>query len=269
MQNKFHVLTFHSFKGGSGKTTLAINFAYYITELGYKTLLVENDLQMPTYTEIFQGYWENQAPIKFLNSYLTDPKNTLLTELIAPTTLKFDVICTDPNFDPQQFYALADQKMFRSWLITLQRTKARLQQPGKYEMIIIDCPPGWHCLIINNLIISDSVIIVSRTNKYEVLGVKRMLEEIYAKTRQWEDNLFIIWNQVPRVDAQSIQSLLEDFSQLLIHPETVPIKTLGSIPASDRYSFETTRGNLFLMNSKCETTKNTLNKLVQEFMTRL
>lgn len=269
MQDKFHVLTFHSFKGGSGKTTLSINFAYYFAQLGYKTLLIENDLQMPTYMEIFQKYWTKSSPSNFLNSLLLNPGKKSLKDLIYPTSLSFDVICTDPSFDPQQIYSFVDQKIYRNWLVTFQRTKSILQKEGEYNFIILDCPPGWHFLVINNLIITDTAVIVSRINKYEVLGVKRMLEEIYFKTRQWKNNLRLVWNQVPRVEEQAVQDLLTSFNQILQQPKNKDLKTLGIIPSSDQYSFETAKGEMLLQNSQCESTKKAIKNLVDQFISEL
>ena len=50
--NKKIILT-HSFKGGTGKTVIATNFAYYFCKMGYKTLFIDADLLAPSLEKIF------------------------------------------------------------------------------------------------------------------------------------------------------------------------------------------------------------------------
>ncbi len=49
------VIVFHSYKGGTGKTTLAINTAIKLSQKGYKTIVLDSDLNAPTFDSIFIG----------------------------------------------------------------------------------------------------------------------------------------------------------------------------------------------------------------------
>ena len=46
-------IIFHSYKGGTGKTTLALNTAYNLARRGYKTIAIDADLNAPTFDSIF------------------------------------------------------------------------------------------------------------------------------------------------------------------------------------------------------------------------
>ncbi|MHA1214720.1 MAG: ParA family protein [Candidatus Hodarchaeales archaeon] len=104
MPSSFSVITIHSFKGGSGKSTISINFAKILSELGKRVLLIENDLLMPTYLQIFRQYWQKEPPTSFWNQYLSAGEKKPIEEIIAKTSFNFDVICTDPNFNPNDQY---------------------------------------------------------------------------------------------------------------------------------------------------------------------
>jgi chromosome partitioning protein len=58
-------IAFHSYKGGTGKTTLACNSAAFLARKGYKVCLLDLDIYSPS----FQTYFDS-APSTGINDFL-------------------------------------------------------------------------------------------------------------------------------------------------------------------------------------------------------
>ncbi|MGA9153848.1 MAG: P-loop NTPase, partial [Candidatus Nitrosopolaris sp.] len=58
-------IAFHSYKGGTGKTTLAANLAALLTTKGYSVVLLDLDVYAPS----LQLYFETD-PKKWINDFL-------------------------------------------------------------------------------------------------------------------------------------------------------------------------------------------------------
>ena len=61
------VISFHSYKGGTGKTTLAVNLSANLVTKGYNVLLIDMDVYAPSLYVYF-----NIQPKKWINDYLND-----------------------------------------------------------------------------------------------------------------------------------------------------------------------------------------------------
>ena len=59
-------IAFHSYKGGTGKTTIAVNFAALLAKKGYRVFLIELDVYAPS----LHRYFNLIEPIKWLNDFL-------------------------------------------------------------------------------------------------------------------------------------------------------------------------------------------------------
>lgn len=58
-------IAFHSYKGGTGKTTIACNFAALLAKMGNRVGLLDLDIYAPS----IQTYFEIE-PKRWLNNYL-------------------------------------------------------------------------------------------------------------------------------------------------------------------------------------------------------
>ena len=55
----------HSYKGGTGKTTIAANFAALLSKKGYRVFLIDLDVYAPSLHTYFE-----MEPMKWLNDFL-------------------------------------------------------------------------------------------------------------------------------------------------------------------------------------------------------
>jgi chromosome partitioning protein len=72
-------IAFHSYKGGTGKTTLAANFAALLAKKGHHVFLLDLDVYAPS----LQSYFETD-PKKWINDFLFE--NAELKEVVMDFT---------------------------------------------------------------------------------------------------------------------------------------------------------------------------------------
>ena len=72
-------IAFHSYKGGTGKTTIASNFAVLLARKGYRVFLLDLDVYAPS----LQAYFETD-PAKWINDFLWN--NAKVEEILMDLT---------------------------------------------------------------------------------------------------------------------------------------------------------------------------------------
>ena len=185
----------HSYKGGTGKTTVAANIAS-ILSLENKVLLIENDFMMPSFFDIFKC-----EPNAYFNDYFNGIVNfnEVIEHEVKPN---LDVIFTNKKFDPNAKVMSSDQEWFLSILKQMIVDLNALEK--KYGYIIFDTPPGWHLIVVNLIALANKAILLLRPDSYEVNGTKIMLEILYKRAkpmRSW--NIYLLFNQVPEVEMKT------------------------------------------------------------------
>lgn len=172
------IIALHSFKGGTGKSILALNLASTFAKMGKKICLVELDFSAPSFFTTFKNDHN-----RWMNDYLNKACKieTVLTDCSTEDMKKgrFFVGLADPSIEAIRDMASKDRKWEIEALGRLLSLKDYLTKEMLFDYVFFDTSPGLQYSSINAIVASDVVLIVSSTDKSDVEGTRRMIEDFY------------------------------------------------------------------------------------------
>lgn len=155
-------------KGGVGKSTTAINLAAALGEMGKSVLLIDLDPQGNATSGL--GIEKGQIDNCIYNVLLTD---TPLQHAIIPD------VCPDLDLVPATINLAGAEVELVNEMARENRLKDALGTVrGKYDYILIDCPPSLGLLTVNALVAADKLLIPIQCEFYALEGVTKLLESM-------------------------------------------------------------------------------------------
>ncbi len=152
-------------KGGTGKTTTAINLAAGIADRGYDVLLVDLDAQGNVGASL--GIRGERTLYHLIVDQIP------IDDVIVPVRNHLDVITSDATL------AAADV-----WLARLDHNRDRVLAErltalrGRYQYVVLDCGPSLSLLNQNALSFVDEVMIPVSCDYLALVGVKQVLRTL-------------------------------------------------------------------------------------------
>jgi chromosome partitioning protein len=153
-------------KGGTGKTTTAVNLAAGIADRGYDTLLIDVDAQGNVGTSL--GVRGERTLYHLLVDEGTKPE-----DVIVPVRGHLDIITADATLALAEVH-LARLDEGRDKLLASRMTALR----GRYQYIVLDCGPSLSLLNQNALTFADEVLIPVSCDYLALVGVKQVLRTL-------------------------------------------------------------------------------------------
>ena len=223
--------TIHSFKGGTGKTSLSINTAALLAKSGKNIAIFDFDFSGPSFTTRFN--FENHKPKKYINDYIEElaTLDEILVD-ISPqlkTPGKFLVGYANPSTTAIQNIISKGRRWQMKAMERILSAKRELQNAG-IDFIAFDTSPGLHYSSLNAIVASDLVFIVVKLDISDFEGTISMLKGIHSAL---EKKTWLIVNQVPvyndleiLMNSNHLQDIEEKFKDVI--DENFGI--LGAIP---------------------------------------
>jgi MinD-like ATPase involved in chromosome partitioning or flagellar assembly len=171
-------LAFHSYKGGTGKTSIVVNLGVLYAKQGANVCLLDYDFRAPSLNVLFKA-----KPEHWLNEYLEgncEIADTLVDQsqhLHLPGKLWV-------GFSNSSLEALKDiMSKDRKWEVkALTRTlagKKEIIEQKKVDYLIFDTSPGAQYSSINALAGADLVSLVMKADEFDLEGTKELSKGVY------------------------------------------------------------------------------------------
>ena len=214
-------IAFHSYKGGTGKTTLACNSAALLARKGYKVCLLDLDIYAPS----FQSYFERE-PIVGINDFLNsnvEVDKAMIDYTSAVENQKDNIRATDisypyptrsenekklrkkgklwigfSNLQKKGVFELenADSATKRDIIRRFIYLRERLISDFHADYIIIDTSPGMRFWSINSLAIADILLLTLKMGSLDVDGTRIAVNEIYKSFTKFGSKAYLLFNLI-------------------------------------------------------------------------
>jgi chromosome partitioning protein len=181
-------------KGGVGKTTTAVNVAYYLAKQGKQVLLVDFDPQGNTTSGL--GI-EKRSLKKMVMDAIQDGVPTV--ECIIPSKYKhLDILPATPHLANAEVELAKAQQRFT-------RLKSALSG-HTYDYVIIDCPPSLSLLTVNALVAAQYVVLPVQAEFFALEGLGQLLETMQLIRKGLNPTLELLGVILTMVDSRTTLS---------------------------------------------------------------
>ncbi len=187
-------ITVFSYRGGTGKSTLAANMGILFSKMGLKTILVDLDLYSPQLLYMF-----DLAPKTYLNDYYSNRLPELkakrgrsadLNEIIIQSSFSnLDLILSDPELSLQEDLILHSTNIEHDLFPFMLDFSAKLKT--SYDIIIFDTPAQLNYYSLHAIILADLVIGSITPTKANIEGIKRIVKILRGRIMSKRFDLFV------------------------------------------------------------------------------
>ena len=216
------IIAVHSYKGGTGKTLLAVNLAATFAKQGKKVCLFDLDFRAPSLFALLK--MENAEC--WINDYLnnTCEINKVLIDASSriPGKGKFFVSLANPTTEAMRDMSAKDRKWEMHALGRLLYLRNALLNEQAFDYLIFDTSPGLQYSSINAIVAADLVAVATTGDRSDVDGTRRMLKELY---NLFEKKTGIVINKVLDYNSKNRREELYDRVK-----NTYQVPLLGIVP---------------------------------------
>lgn len=223
-------IAFHSYKGGTGKTTLITNLAVLYAKQGFNVCLVDFDLYAPSMSIYF-----NKTPEMYINDLLSGESglSDVLVDLSSELDLKGKLLVCFSNPRKEAIQEI-DFKHGLKWQLTALRrflsAKKELQEKYNIDYLFLDTSPGIRQWSINTLASADIIFLLMKDSDMDIEGTRKMISDIYDSLSRFGSKYFILLNKIPGATARKHGIILNEKEWINEIERVVGAQVVGSVP---------------------------------------
>ena len=232
-------IAFHSYKGGTGKSTISSNLSATLATKGFTAVLLDLDVYAPSLQDYFQ--WQ---PKKSINDYLFE--NASVDEVIQDltgvlnkfpsnseeqTNSKGKLLVGFSSTSKDEIYKLDGAVRQEGSKIQLLRKFLMLREEivSSYnaDFIIIDTSPGIRYWSINSLAIADTILLSLKLDGIDLKGTRLLAKEIYESLTKLGTKSYLLLNRAagyclpPSMIGENTSSTQELYNTTIGNQSTV------------------------------------------------
>jgi len=240
-------IAFHSYKGGTGKSTISSNLSATLARKGMTAVLLDLDVYAPSLQDYFQ--WQ---PQKSINDYLFE--NATVEEVIHDLSAvlnkfpsnngeqsdsKGKLLVAFSSTSKDEIYKLDGAVRQEGSKIQLLRKFLMLREEivSKYnaDFIIIDTSPGIRYWSINSLAIADTILLSLKLDGIDLKGTRLLAKEIYDSLTKLGTKSYLLLNRAagyclpPNLSGENNSSNQELYKTTVDNQSTVISKLSADI----------------------------------------
>jgi chromosome partitioning protein len=217
------VIAVFNHKGGTGKTTTAVNLAAGMAKLGKRALLVDTDAQGNV------GFSLNLKVERSL--YHVVVMGLAVTDAAIRVREGLDVIASNESLAAAELYLAGRQNRDRVLARRLEAAKSA------YDFVVLDCSPSLSLMNQNALVFADSVLVPVACDYLSLVGVRQVLRTV-KNVNQLLYHPVQIWGVLPtfydpraRICREALATLRDHFGDRCLSPirATMKVKEAPSV----------------------------------------
>jgi len=213
------IIVIHSYKGGTGKTLLAVNLAALYANQGKGVCLLDLDFRAPSLQAVFRvhnaEYWLND----YLNGVCEIKKTLRDFSQTHVRRGKLLVGFANPSTEAIREMTAKDRKWEMKALGRLLSLKTSLLNDMQLDFVIFDTSPGLQYSSINAIVSADVALVVSGMDISDIKGTQRMINELYDL---FEKKTGLVMNKVFTEILQS-KTHRADLAKQLLNSYNLPL----------------------------------------------
>ena len=221
-------------KGGTGKTTCAVNFASYFAKHGKRTLIL--DMEPQANATLSLG-----LDPRFFDKTMYQ---VLLNECSLKEVIKRDVFRNLDAAPANVLLANTDINL-ASYPNSQFLLKGHVQKiASEYEYIFIDCPPSISLLVMNAFAAADSVLIPLLADYLSLEGLAQLIRSIKLAKKRLNPHLeilgilFCIVNLKQKIARESIDLVKKNFRDKVFGTNIKACVKLKEAPSHGKSIFD-------------------------------
>jgi chromosome partitioning protein len=194
------IITIANTKGGTGKTTTALNLATELSKLDKKTLFVDLDPQA-SLSKVILGE-ENLMKFTGVEELLVNPKLDPI-DFISETKIKnVSIIPCHSELNEVSLRLLMNASFFS--------LKDVLKGINEFDFILIDTQPAKNILMLNAFTGSDYVLIPTNPSVYPLMDIVELEQTIKSSSINSNPDLKILGVLITMVQRATVYKQLEN-----------------------------------------------------------